>query len=85
MRKSTEVCEAPPLISLFSANSVTQVSEIPNSSTASSMQTDQNAEPVYIATVTMHITAVTVHFVASGQFTGFYMTSDKLSRDIVAE
>ena len=44
---------------------------MPNSATASSMHTDQNAEPVYMATVTIHITAVTVHFVASGQFAGF--------------
>jgi len=36
------------------------------------MQTDQNAEPVYIATVTMQMIAVTVHFVAVGQFIGFY-------------
>ena len=48
------------------------VFEIPNSSTTSSMQTDQNAEPVYIATVTIQIMAVTAHFVAVGQFIGFY-------------
>lgn len=48
------------------------VLEIPNSSTTSSMHTDQNADPVYIATVTMQMTAVTVHFVAVGQFIGFF-------------